>query len=324
MALDSVNTCLLYSKSTQKLTIRDKVLESLQKENEVPAFPAVARKLMQVANQQDADISVIADIVALDPGLTAQFLKLASSPAISGQGITSIHNALLLIGMGNARKIATSMLVMDTFKNLRVKVNWEMFWLHNLLTARLTERLADAYREVDGREYLAGLLHDVGKLFIEHYFPQEFELVILRASLARTGMYEAEMQLLDISHAETSALLCEKWQLHKEIVRSVRFHHDPNSERNKDPDDLDSQPFLAHCICIADKLANICHANIQGAENLDNTQLESLPEWIRLKEFTPRRTLVLDMAAELKMAEGIIASTKSTSPAGRVPSIKRA
>ena len=312
-----MNSCLLHNKTTQKLTLRDRVINTLKTDNTIPSFSAAAQRLIRTLNRQDTDIGSVAEIVELDPGLTAQFLKLASSPAFGVQEIRNIREAVMVVGLNEARKIATTLLVMDNLRQFRVKVNWDLFWLHCLLTARMTEHLADAYREVDGREYLAGLLHDVGKLFLEHYFIQEFELIILRASLTRLGMYEAEMQLLDLSHAEVSSLLCEKWKLNPEVIRSIRWHHDPFSEKNTDPANKDDPTFLANCICLADKVANLCHANIQGTENLDEVVLESLPEWTRLKQRTPRKTLIMDMASELQISEDIINATKVAAKPGR-------
>jgi putative nucleotidyltransferase with HDIG domain len=215
-----------------------------------------------------------------------------------------------MIGMEEVRKVAASMAVIGSFSHFRVKIDWELFWLHSLLVAYLTERLANAYREVTGKEYLAGLLHDIGKLFLEHYFAQEFELVIMRAIYSKTGMHEAENQLLDITHAEVGSLLCEKWLLNREIIRAVRFHHEPNAPANVAPDDPNYTPFLTLCVNIADKLANVCHANIQGGEDLAQVNFEELPEWRQLKQSPPRTTLVLDLAVELKKVKDIIAAMK--------------
>jgi len=276
-----MNTRLFYSQATQKLILRDKIVQALSKETSVPAFQATTQRLLQIVTQPEIHIEQVAEIVKLDPGIASKLVKIASSPVYSQKEITSIQDALIIIGMEEVRKLTTAILVINRFAHLRIKVDWNLFWLHSVLTARLTEQFAAAYRPTTGMEYLAGLLHDIGKLYMEHHFPKEFELVILLSAIANHGMYDAEKQLMDINHAEVSALLCKEWHLHHEILRSIEFHHEPESERNVDPENPSQQNFLALCICIADKVANICHANIQGGENLDNVEIQSLIETCR-------------------------------------------
>ena len=298
------------SRTTQKLSVRDRIMGAL--EYDIPSLPATTHKLLELIKQPDIYIETLAEVIKLDPGMTTKFLKVASSPLFGKKNITSLEEALQHIGLVETKKIATAIGMIHSFDHFRIRINWELFWLHSLFTAHLTESLAHAYRDIDGREYLAGLLHDIGKLFMEQYFPEEFELAVLRSVSAHSGMFEAENQLFDISHAEVSALLCEKWGLHKEIVRAVRYHHQPFDPHNKDPDDLKFQTFLALCVCLANKIANICHANIQGAEDLDNIEFTSLSEWQRLKsEYIPQHTLILDVAAELEKVEHIIAAVKA-------------
>jgi putative nucleotidyltransferase with HDIG domain len=307
-----MNTCLLYSISTQKLTMREKILNSIQKEADIPGFSAPTRKLMSMVGDPNTHLDSVVSIVKLDPGIAAKFLKVASSPSFGGREITDIKEALSLIGMNEVRKIAMTILVVNRLKNMRVTVDWDLFWLHSLLTARLTELIAQHYRPQHPEAYLAGLLHDVGKLFMQHYFPQEFELVILRAVMVTGGMFQAEQQLLDINHAEVSSLLCEKWELHPEIVRAILFHHNPTASTNVDPKDPEFQHFLATCIYLADTAANYCHANIQGGHRLDKITLNDLPEWKSLEKFNPI-PLALDVPLELKKAQDIIISVKQTS-----------
>jgi len=278
---------------------------ALQNDSQVPSFSATAQKLMTMVNH-DVDLDSIAEVVKLDPGLASKILRLANSVMFGGKSIKSIEDALFRIGMSEVKKLATAIGVMDRVAHLRVKVDWNMYWLHCLLTGRLTEVLAGAYRTVSGKEYLAGLMHDVGKLFMEHHFPQDFEAVIFRAVERSCGMYEAEKQLFDTNHAEVGSALCEKWGLHKEIIRSIQFHHEPNSPFNKDPNNPEEEQLLATCICVADALANMCKANIQGAKKFQDVSLESLPEWIFLQHYPAKNSLDLNLEAEIAKAQETI------------------
>jgi putative nucleotidyltransferase with HDIG domain len=302
----STEAVSLATAQTKRNVSREVVLQTLQKDSSIPALSASAQKLQEVLNNSEASMDEVAQIVRLDPGLTSRYLKLSNSVVFGGKSITNIDEALVRIGMVEIKRIAMAIGVIDRIKHLRVKVDWSLFLLHSLLTARLTECLAGAYRPSTGKEYLAGLLHDIGKLFLEHYFPQEFEAVMLRAIERNCSMYEVEKQLVGITHAEISAALCEKWALHREICRSVRFHHEPDSPFNKDPSSPEEQTLLAICVCVADAAANMCKANIQGVQNLENVDFDSLTGWGLLQQLPPRETLALDVGKEFEKAQEML------------------
>lgn len=297
----------------RKQTVRERVIQALEHQDDVPALPATVHRLVNLLKKPHVNLDAIAEVARLDPGITAQILRVASSPSFGGQTIYQLRDALLMIGLDEMKRIASTISVINTFRHLRVKVNWDLFWLHSLLTARLTERLVNAYGAVDGGEYLAGLLHDVGKLFLEHNFLREFELVLVRAVTQRKGMYAAENELFDITHAEVSAMLCNQWHLPDEVVRAVRLHHEPSFSLSRGPSGSASTPLVILCVRIANQMANRCHANIPGAENLDDTALETAPEWRQLQQQNASRTVSLDVAKELQKAQEIIHAIK-TSP----------
>jgi putative nucleotidyltransferase with HDIG domain len=281
---------------------RDKVLETLKTDTAIPALSSSVQKLQDLFNDPEVHIEQVTEIIQLDPGLVSKYLRLANSVVFGGKSISNLDEALLRIGMAEIRRVAMAVGVIDQVRRLRVKVDWPMFLLHCTLTARLTERLIAAYRPLTGRAFLAGLLHDIGKLFLEHYFPHEFESVMVRAMERNSGMHEAEQDLIGITHSEISAALCEKWGLHREICRSIRFHHDPGSPFNKDPIDPEFQTLLAVCVCVADAAANLCKANIQGAQDFSQVNLESLPGSELLQAFVPMTDIDLDVAVEYQKA----------------------
>jgi putative nucleotidyltransferase with HDIG domain len=287
----------------RRIHLRERVLESLQQATDLPTFPASVRKLMDLSSQPDVHLSLIAEVVKIDPTITSKFLQLASAPTYGGRDIVSIHEALMLLGMNEVRKIASTLAIVNRFSRFRTRVNWELFWIHSLLTARLTEAVAGDYRILDGREYLSGLLHDIGKLYFEHYFSTDFECV-LQHTRSDSTFYDAETQMLDISHDEISALLCEKWQLHPDIVHAVRMHHREPPTEVPSPG---SKAFLALCLSFANKLANLCHANIGETQNLEKLAYSELPEWAifeQMKSTTPTLSLV----SEVEKTKTIIAT----------------
>jgi len=150
-------------------------------------------------------------------------------------------------------------------------------------------------------EYLAGLMHDVGKLFIEHYFPREFEQVLAGAQAKQCNHATMEREILGLDHTQIGAALCERMQVHNHILRSVWFHHDPlNIGHTADP--LGDGGFLAVCVGIGDRLAN---SNPGSREDFVHTSeiIEHSPEWMFLQNVYLPHKLELDLSIELKKAE---------------------
>ena len=299
-------------------TLLDKVQKILDQDSTIPVFSTTALKLLQLSDEEDLEMGTLADVVKLDPGLTTKYLKLANSVVFGGKSISNIQDALFRIGMKEVRNLAMTIGVMDVLSifqrsssdsgsSTQIEIEWEMFWLHSLLTGRLTECIAEAYRPTTGKEYLAGLLHDVGKIFLQRYFPKEFESAVAHAMEKGCGMFEAEQELFYTTHAEVGWNLCKKWCLHREIERAIRFHHEPNSPSpdNKDPVDPENEHLLATCICVADALANMCKANIQGTRSIE--MIDSLPEWKLLQNYSIMEEIELDVEAELQKAQESIA-----------------
>lgn len=300
-----------------KQKLRERILHMIEKDSAVPAFPVSAQRLLEVSSQENSDMGEIAQVVQVDPGLASKYLRLANSSYYGGKSIANVEEALLRIGLEEVRKLAAAVAAMNgtacfrqgelvTTLSLHAKIDWNVFWLHSLFTARLTDLLANAFRRTSGKEYLAGLMHDVGKLFLERHCTRDYETATLRAMERGQGLYEAEKQLFDLTHAEVGWALAEKWKLHREICRGIRFHHEPQSPFNKDPVDPEFEHFLATCICLADTLANLCGANILGAKPVEAAGFEALPEWQLMQRYQPRGSLDLDPSQELSKAEGIL------------------
>lgn len=284
-----------------KRWVHDRIVQLLSSEAVVPSFSSVAMKLTNMVHDDSLGLDELAEVVSLDQGISVRCLRVASTSAYGGYAISNIQEALMRIGMKEMRRLALTFGVMENFNHLRIKIEWRRFWLHSLLVARLTDRLAGAFRDVSGAEYLAGLLHDIGKLILEHYFPREFEAIIMRAMERRCGHAAAEFDLLGLDHTCIGAALCQCLKVHPHIIHAVRFHHQAlHPAHTCDPEG--DGGFLAACVSVADTLANLGHVNIGGAVELASS-LEDMPEWKYLTQFYSCRGLSLDLDEEIARAE---------------------
>ena len=293
--------------SHDKKWVSDKLIYLLDGDPVIPPFSAAAMKLAQISRDENCQMEDVGAIIQMDPGLASDVIRVASSVGFAARRISSIDQAMMLIGMQQIRRIAFAMGVMKNFEHLKSQVDWGAFWLHSIMVARLTERVAAAYRPPCGSEYLAGLLHDCGKLLLEHYFPEEFDSIIIRATERACGHVMVEREFLGITHAQIGAAICECMQAHLEVIRAVWYHHDPfNTSLDSQPD---NSKFLSACVAVADALVNYKQLNIFGARIMDYDQpFEELPEWQFLGQYQMSYGLELDLDKELEEAQSDLKS----------------
>ena len=292
----------LHCEAPEKKWVQQKLQMLLARDAVIPPFSAAAIKLGQLVRNENVTMEEVAKVIEMDPGLSSDCIRVASSVGFAARRISSIQQALMLIGMKQISRIAFAMGVMKKFEHLKSQVDWDKFWLHSVLVARLTEKVAEAYRPSTGSEYLSGLLHDCGKLLLEHYFPDEFDAVVIRATERACGHVVVEKEFIGVTHAQIGAAICECLQAHIEVIRAVWHHHDPfDTTLQGQPD---NSKFLAACVSVGDALANYSQVNIFGARIMDeNIPFDQLPEWKFLNQYQMSYGLELDLEAEVAGAE---------------------
>lgn len=286
-----------------KQWILQKIIQLLDNEGVIPAFSSSIIKLGRLTRDPGASMEDIKDVIEMDPGLSSDCVQVASTVGFAARRISSIKQALMYIGMREIQRIAFTVGVMKKFDNFKGIVDWDKFWLHSVLVARLTEKVAGAYRENTGAEYLAGLLHDCGKLFLERYFPEEFNAIIIASQKHKRGHVLVEKKIIGVTHAQVGGAICESLQTHIEVIWAVWHHHGPfNASFGRKR--TDNSKFLAACVSVGDALANYTQANIAGARIMDeNIPYDQLPEWKFLSQYRMTYGLELDLEAELSEAQ---------------------
>lgn len=278
---------------------RMRLFDVLLHDPEFPTFPATLAKIQTSLSHPDTGFDKIADLIKLDPGITAKIFALVRSAAYGGIQVSNIEEALWRLGLKETRSIVLSRRFMVPFGKLKVRIDWTKFWIHSLLVARLTQNIYDFYQPIGDKEYLAGLLHDTGKLILAHYFPERFKHILQECEAAKCKIHKIELRILGTDHSAVSTALAHRWRLHSDIVNAIQFHHFQKR---------DSQPtLLSKCLRTADRIANLY------AENINEKEIEPFPEnitqtsvWEELKDVTPRKHINLSMEEEYNKTKDIV------------------
>jgi len=173
----------------------------------------------------------IGEIIRRDPSLTARLLRLVNSVYYGlSTPVTSIEEAVFYLGIRQIRQLTLVTPVIEDFQKLTLQCNfpWREFWQHCIGTAILTHEISVAAQSIpDDSDYIAGLVHDVGKIVMAWAFPDHFTEIHHQAILGNRDLLEIENEILGIDHAELGAFYLERHRLSELLVQTARFHHCP-------------------------------------------------------------------------------------------------
>jgi putative nucleotidyltransferase with HDIG domain len=229
--------------------------------NNLPTLPAVALEAIRLMEGDNSNFSSIADLLRTDQVLTSRILHYANSAYVgSRRKIASISQAITLLGVNAVRSIILSAAIFDYFSeefSLR-RQSLLNFWLHSIGVGVTAEILARKLAfPVPEEAYLAGLLHDVGKLVCYTQYPDKYQEIVEK--LEKQGSYgtqamlplDVEKEVLQTDHIETGRLLAEQWGFPPNLTQTIWLHHQPVFDTIlPEPENLPQLIRFADVLCI--------------------------------------------------------------------------
>lgn len=210
--------------------LRD-VRSEIQRINEVFPFPPVVTEILQAVSKDDVAAAKIASIIESDTALTAKILRVANSPFYGlRRDVATITEALRILGLDEIGHLLLTCQMKSRLMSLNSgqRSQLERLWRHSVAVAAVSRMMSVRFRiPTEGKEYTAGLLHDMGKLVLVQYFPEQnaaVEAMILRGPV---NDLDAEQKILSIPHTEIGKQIGAKWRLPKEYLEVMKHHHAP-------------------------------------------------------------------------------------------------
>ena len=201
--------------------------------SELPSVPALYSEIIEILQDPEADVETIGTIVVKDIAMTAKILKLVNS-AFFGMGneISSPSEAVAYLGTDTIKSL---ILVTHAFSNSAITglegFSMELLWAHSLAVASATKAVAfyeGADRKLIDEAFVAGLLHDVGKLVFAINLPTEYQQALDLARREKITVAAAERQVFGADHAEVGGYLLGLWGLPVPVVEAIALHHRPD------------------------------------------------------------------------------------------------
>ena len=228
---------------------------------EVPPLPHVIRELLRELTDPDSNARSIARIASSDPTLAASLIRMVNSAALGlRRKVTSVAEAVSYLGYSTVRSLVIRMRLEHIMpaRGKQAAYDAEDLWVHSLAVAYAAETLAERVPDVDrGFVSTLGLLHDIGKLAINSYFPQSAEEIRNPAKqFPGETMLERERRVLGGDHSEIGATLAQHWKLPPELCEAIRFHHCPQNAPPTMSRTVRNATTIVH---LANQLAKYCY-----------------------------------------------------------------
>jgi putative nucleotidyltransferase with HDIG domain len=216
-------------------TLRLSIIKhTLEKVRELPTLPVVAHKVSMLLSDPNSSASELSEVITIDQSITAKILKLVNSACFAlPQRVKNIKQAIGLLGYRNVSHIVLTLSVFDTLKKSNRSVfDRRAFWLHSIATAIMSLKIAKAclYRSEDD-VFTAGLLHDIGKVFMDGFLHEFFCKIIDHAQENGQSFHASERALFDVDHAMIGEWMARSWTFPLLIIAVIKHHHQQQHER---------------------------------------------------------------------------------------------
>ena len=241
----------------------------IERSNSLPAFPLVVKQIIATIDDPEASTEMLAGHIKHDPVIAARVLSMANAAATGTRRQTSTHDiftAASLIGMNRVRETALLAGLSDFVGSLAAPGVTATFWQHSIAVGVCSEELAlhTAVPASASAALIAGLLHDVGQLWLYRFKADGFSEAWPHAVAHGVGIEQAERERFGVDHSTIGAWLAEHWTLPANIVAAIRGHHAP---------DLALSEPLVPVVHVAEVLANAL--DLTGREENRVTSISS-------------------------------------------------
>lgn len=214
----------------------------------MPAFPKSVQKVLELTRNINCLPKELVGVIEKDPVMTLKILKVINSAAFAlPSKMTSINQAVIYLGLNTVKNMALSFAAVGILPRMNAAgFDIQQYLMHSLTTSSIARAIAGTYAqgEVDPSDvYIAGLLHDFGKVVFAQFMAAEFRAALEHSQLNQVPLHVAESAVIGADHTVVGAMLARRWQFATELIDCIRDHHQP-----------DGQSVMGQCLCMADQI----------------------------------------------------------------------
>ncbi|MCK9520486.1 MAG: HDOD domain-containing protein [Dehalococcoidia bacterium] len=211
---------------------RNRLRLIVQRTTELTPLKSVAAKAISIAEDERSAAMDLAAVLSSDQALTARLLRLSNSAYYGyARRISTVREAVILLGMRTVRSVAITSGIIDSFRSLDLgDFDQDLFWAHSVTVGIVSETIARETRAARPEDaFTAGVLHDVGKLAMLLCEPEAFAEVVELVTTGKKRFAEAERAVFGLSHTQVGGRLAQRWKFPEPLIDAIRGHHDRSS-----------------------------------------------------------------------------------------------
>lgn len=229
---------------------RKAFLTKIDRITDLPTLPEVAMQVNRLMENQTVTVKEIGKTIEKDQAIVLKLLRLVNSSFFGlREKVSSVSWAVVILGFNTIRNAVISVSVIDSLKGMKnSRLDMKAFWRHAISCAVVSGHLASKCGMGAPEDaFTAGLIHDMGKLVLAKYFPEEFARIMVETETGKS-FYEAEKDIIPMHHNQIGVYLTKRWRLPPVVNDAVRYSHGAG--------DYDRYP-VAGIVCCADTIVNM-------------------------------------------------------------------
>ncbi|MFA6972159.1 MAG: HDOD domain-containing protein [Gallionella sp.] len=233
----------------------------------MPAFPKSVQRILELSRDINCSPKELVMVIEQDPVMTMKLLRVINSACYGfTKQVTSVNQSMVYLGLNTIKNMALSFAAMGALPpQTNVGFDVQGYLTHSLTTAGLARTLCQKYGwdDTDPADcYIAGLLHDFGKVVLGQFLPEESNAALAYSIEQSISLHSAEQQIIGTDHTVIGGMLVEKWRFPKQLIETIRNHHSAISPDNT----------VQSCLFVANQISKKL-----GLGNGGNLVVEELP-----------------------------------------------
>jgi putative nucleotidyltransferase with HDIG domain len=207
----------------------EEYFDVLSRVKNFPTVPEIYRRLETALEDPETDIHTVSGLIMQDPVLSAKLIRIANSSFFAFRDrVTSVQKAVSHLGLNLVKNLTLSTSVLASFTGTRKNTDRTDFWRHSVgvgIASRMIGRDYGLSLDQSEELYTIGLLHDIGKVITEQYFPEQYDRILNLLDNPPQPFWKAEQTVIGLTHAETGSWVVRNWNFDHRIVCVIQYHH---------------------------------------------------------------------------------------------------
>lgn len=215
----------------------------------MPAFPRSVQRVLELTRDINCKPKDLVGVIEKDPVMTMKILKVINSAFYAlPQRVTSVNQSVVYLGINTIKNLSLSAAAAGMLPQVNnAAFDTQRYLVHSLATAAVARQLCMSWgiEEADSGDcYVAGLLHDFGKVVFAQFMAAEFRAALEESAVLKTPLYRCERRAIGVDHGYVGAMLAARWKFPEPLVECIRDHHAEKAQPSA----------MRDCLLVADQI----------------------------------------------------------------------